>query len=47
MHHAEDGCGAYFESERSASGLLGPESEHDCKPYEDAPQQIYLAQVSH
>lgn len=30
MHHAEDGCGAYFESERSASGLLGPESEHDC-----------------
>lgn len=45
MHHAEDGCGAYFESERSASGLLGPESEHDCKPYEDAPQQIYLAQV--
>ncbi|XP_024164996.1 uncharacterized protein LOC112172060 isoform X1 [Rosa chinensis] len=43
MHHAEDGSGAYSESERT--GLLGPESEHDCKPYEDAPQQIYLAQV--
>ncbi|XP_004290635.1 PREDICTED: uncharacterized protein LOC101308336 isoform X2 [Fragaria vesca subsp. vesca] len=43
MHHAEDGSGACVESERT--GLLGPESEHDCKPYEDAPQQIYLAQV--
>ncbi|XP_050364652.1 lysine-specific demethylase JMJ31 [Argentina anserina] len=43
MHHAEDGSGGCFESERT--GQLGPEPEHDCKPYEDAPQQIYLAQV--
>ncbi|XP_034228744.1 lysine-specific demethylase JMJ30 isoform X4 [Prunus dulcis] len=43
MRHSEDGSGACFESEQR--GLLEPVSEYDREPYEDAPQQIYLAQV--
>ncbi|BFG43090.1 hypothetical protein CerSpe_293640 [Prunus speciosa] len=43
MCHSEDGSGACFEAEQR--GLLDPASEYDRKPYEDAPQQIYLAQV--
>ncbi|KAM0998140.1 hypothetical protein FF1_007923 [Malus domestica] len=41
MHHSEDGSGV--ESDRH--GLLESSSEYDSKPYEDAPQQIYLAQI--
>lgn len=43
MRHSEDGSGACFESEQR--GLLEPVSEYDRTPYEDVPQQIYLAQV--
>ncbi|KAM1181106.1 hypothetical protein ACFX1X_020395 [Malus domestica] len=41
MHHLENGSGV--ESDRHR--LLESSSEYDSKPYEDAPQQIYLAQV--
>ncbi|XP_068310810.1 lysine-specific demethylase JMJ31-like isoform X3 [Pyrus communis] len=41
MHHSEDG--SCVKSDRH--GLPDASSEYDSKPYEDAPHQIYLAQV--